>query len=77
VLHELAKGLANKQIADVLNISQHTTKGYLKTIMTKLQCGRPDGSRDRGDSTRLDPPVTAVKKIQTAKLPGSQPRSTQ
>jgi len=36
VLHELAKGLANKQIADVLNISQHTTKGYLKTIMTKL-----------------------------------------
>jgi DNA-binding NarL/FixJ family response regulator len=36
VLHELAKGLANKQIADVMNISQHTTKGYLKNIMTKL-----------------------------------------
>jgi DNA-binding NarL/FixJ family response regulator len=36
VLHELAKGLANKQIADVLNISQHTTKGYLKSILTKL-----------------------------------------
>jgi DNA-binding NarL/FixJ family response regulator len=36
VLHELAKGLANKQIADVMNISQHTIKGYLKNIMTKL-----------------------------------------
>jgi len=36
VLHELAKGLANKQIADVLNISEHTTKGYLKSIMGKL-----------------------------------------
>jgi len=36
VLHELAKGLANKQIADVMNITQHTTKGYLKNILTKL-----------------------------------------
>jgi DNA-binding NarL/FixJ family response regulator len=37
VLHELAKGLANKQIADVMNISQYTTKGYLKNILTKLR----------------------------------------
>ena len=36
VLHELAKGLANKQIADVMNISHYTTKGYLKNILTKL-----------------------------------------
>jgi DNA-binding NarL/FixJ family response regulator len=36
VLHELAKGLANKQIADVMNISLHTTKEYLKNILTKL-----------------------------------------
>ena len=36
VLHELSKGLANKQIADVMNISMHTTKGYLKNILTKL-----------------------------------------
>jgi DNA-binding NarL/FixJ family response regulator len=35
-LHELAKGLANKQIADVMNISLHTTKEYLKSILTKL-----------------------------------------
>jgi DNA-binding NarL/FixJ family response regulator len=37
VLHELAKGLANKQIADVMSISQYTTKGYLKNILTKLR----------------------------------------
>lgn len=36
VLHELAKGLANKQIADVMNISEHTAKGYLKSILSKL-----------------------------------------
>ena len=36
VLHELAKGLANKQIADVLDISEHTTKGFLKNILFKL-----------------------------------------
>jgi DNA-binding NarL/FixJ family response regulator len=36
VLHELAKGLANKQIASVLNISEHTTKGHLKNILSKL-----------------------------------------
>lgn len=37
VLHELAKGLANKQIADVMDISLHTTKEYLKSILTKLR----------------------------------------
>lgn len=36
VLQELAKGLANKQIASIMNISQHTAKGYLKNILTKL-----------------------------------------
>jgi DNA-binding NarL/FixJ family response regulator len=36
VLRELAKGLANKQIAEVMNISLHTTKEYLKSILTKL-----------------------------------------
>jgi DNA-binding NarL/FixJ family response regulator len=36
VLHELAKGLANKQIADVMNISMHTIKGHLKIILAKL-----------------------------------------
>ncbi len=37
VLCELAKGLANKEIADVLNISENTTKGHLKNIIGKLR----------------------------------------
>jgi DNA-binding NarL/FixJ family response regulator len=37
VLHQLAKGLANKEIADVLNISEHTVKDHLKSILGKLR----------------------------------------
>jgi DNA-binding NarL/FixJ family response regulator len=36
VLNELAKGLANKEIADTLKTSEHTVKGYLKNILRKL-----------------------------------------
>jgi DNA-binding NarL/FixJ family response regulator len=37
VLQHLAKGLANKEIADVLNISDHTAKDHLKSILGKLK----------------------------------------
>jgi DNA-binding NarL/FixJ family response regulator len=37
VLHELAKGLANKEIADVLRITEHTVKDHLKAILGKLR----------------------------------------
>lgn len=37
VLNELVKGLANKQIADVLNITENTAKWYLKNILAKLR----------------------------------------
>jgi DNA-binding NarL/FixJ family response regulator len=37
VLNELVKGLANKQIAEVLNITENTTKWYLKGILAKLR----------------------------------------
>ena len=37
VLYELAKGLANKEIADHLNISEHTVKTHLKSILGKLR----------------------------------------
>jgi len=37
VLPELAKGLANKQIAGVLGISEHTVKDHLKNILGKLR----------------------------------------
>jgi len=36
VLEQLAKGMANKQIADVLGISEHTVKDHLKNILLKL-----------------------------------------
>jgi DNA-binding NarL/FixJ family response regulator len=36
VLNKLIKGLANKQIADALNISENTVKGFLKNILSKL-----------------------------------------
>lgn len=37
ILNEVVKGLANKQIADVLNISENTVKWHLKNILGKLQ----------------------------------------
>jgi len=36
VLEQVAKGLANKEIADTLKISEHTVKGHLKNILGKL-----------------------------------------
>ena len=36
VLEQMAKGLANKEIADVLNITSHTVKDHLKNILGKL-----------------------------------------
>ena len=37
VLGELAKGLANKQIAESLNITEYTVKDHLKNILAKLR----------------------------------------
>jgi DNA-binding NarL/FixJ family response regulator len=37
VLGCAARGLSNKLIAEEMRISEHTVKGYLKNIMTKLQ----------------------------------------
>ncbi|WP_158941504.1 response regulator transcription factor [Granulicella sp. S190] len=37
VLRRAARGLSNKLIAEDMNISEHTVKGYLKNIMAKLQ----------------------------------------
>jgi DNA-binding NarL/FixJ family response regulator len=36
ILNEVVKGLANKQIADVLNISENPVKWHLKNILAKL-----------------------------------------
>lgn len=37
VLVQLARGRANKEIADTLGISEYTTKGHLKNILAKLR----------------------------------------
>ena len=37
VLSQLAKGLANKEIADVLSITEYTAKDHLKSILGKLR----------------------------------------
>src|SRR5271157_244080 len=37
VLQLLAKGLANKQIGDMLNITEYTVKDHLKSVYGKLQ----------------------------------------
>ena len=36
VLHELAKGLSNKQIASALNISEQTVKVHIRNLLRKL-----------------------------------------
>jgi DNA-binding NarL/FixJ family response regulator len=36
ILNVLAKGLANKEIADILKISEYTVKDHLKNILAKL-----------------------------------------
>lgn len=37
VLREVARGLANKEIADALGITEHTAKDHLKSILAKLR----------------------------------------
>jgi DNA-binding NarL/FixJ family response regulator len=37
VLRQMAKGRANKEIADVLQITEHTVKDHLKSILGKLR----------------------------------------
>jgi DNA-binding NarL/FixJ family response regulator len=37
VLNELSKGLANKEIASVLSITENTVKDHLKSILAKLR----------------------------------------
>jgi DNA-binding NarL/FixJ family response regulator len=41
VLRHVSAGNSNKTIADVLNLSEHTVKGHLKNILSKL------GANDR------------------------------
>lgn len=47
VLEELARGGSNKEIADVLHITEHTVKAHLKSILAKLP------ARDRTEAVTV------------------------
>ncbi len=47
VLHELASGGSNKEIATVLNITEHTVKAHIKNILAKLP------ARDRTEAVTV------------------------
>lgn len=47
VLEELARGGSNKEIAGVLNITEHTVKAHLKNILAKLP------ARDRTEAVTI------------------------
>ena len=47
VLNELASGGSNKEIASVLNITEHTVKAHLKNILAKLP------ARDRTEAVTV------------------------
>ncbi|WP_379154650.1 response regulator [Paenibacillus sp. sgz5001063] len=55
VLHKLASGLRNQDIAEALFLSEGTVKNYISTIYSKLQVkGRREAARIARDSGILD-----------------------
>ncbi|HEY2081327.1 MAG TPA: response regulator transcription factor [Verrucomicrobiae bacterium] len=44
VLNKVIKGMANKQIAHAMNISENTVKGFLKNILAKLHVADRTGA---------------------------------
>jgi DNA-binding NarL/FixJ family response regulator len=55
VLHKLAAGLRNQEIAEVLYLSEGTVKNYISTIYSKLNVkGRREAARKVRDSGIMD-----------------------
>lgn len=55
VLHKLAAGLRNQEIAEVLYLSEGTVKNYISTIYAKLNVkGRREATRKARDSGFMD-----------------------
>ncbi|MFX3631811.1 MAG: response regulator [Candidatus Pristimantibacillus sp.] len=55
VLHKLASGLRNQDIAEVLFLSEGTVKNYISTIYSKLNVrGRREAARKARDSGIMD-----------------------
>lgn len=56
VLHKLAAGLRNQEIAEALYLSEGTVKNYISTIYSKLNVkGRREAARKARDSGFMDP----------------------
>ena len=58
VLECLKKGLTNKEIGIVLNITSHTVKAHVSAILEKLKC------RNRTDAV-----ISAITRHQDLELP--------
>lgn len=56
VIRLVAKGLANKQIAQELDLSPSTVKGYMETIMLKLGAPNRTAAAARWLASRESPP---------------------
>jgi len=55
VLHKLASGLRNQDIAEALYLSEGTVKNYISTIYSKLNVkGRREAARKARDSGMMD-----------------------
>ncbi|MFF3926637.1 response regulator transcription factor [Paenibacillus lactis] len=55
VLHKLAAGLRNQDIAEALFLSEGTVKNYISTIYSKLNVkGRREAARKARDSGIMD-----------------------
>ena len=55
VLHKLASGMRNQDIAEALHLSEGTVKNYISTIYSKLNVGgRQEAARKARDSGMLD-----------------------
>lgn len=51
VLHKLASGMRNQDIAEALHLSEGTVKNYISTIYSKLNVGgRQEAARKARDS---------------------------
>ena len=61
VLRQLTRGFANKEIADMLNPSEHTVKGYLKITLSKLRAA----DRTEAVTTAIQRGITHLLKRQS------------
>jgi DNA-binding CsgD family transcriptional regulator len=58
VLERVAEGQANAEVADALQISEHTVRNHLRNVLGKLHLfSRSQTSREVGATVRGDEPL--------------------